>query len=60
METFTINEIVIFLIFFVPGFISMKVYNLFRANDKINFSESIGEAVSYSAINFAIFHGLYS
>lgn len=58
METFTINEIILFLIFFVPGFISMKVYNLFRANDKINFSESIGEVVSYSAINFAILSSL--
>ncbi|HTO15606.1 MAG TPA: DUF6338 family protein, partial [Edaphocola sp.] len=53
MEIFEINKIVLFIVFFIPGFISMKVYHLMIASEKINFSESIGEAIAFSSINYA-------
>ncbi len=53
MEIFEIDKIILFIIFFVPGFISMKVYNLLIASEKTNFSEALSEAVAFSSINFA-------
>lgn len=53
MEIFETNKIVLFIIFFIPGFISMKAYHLMIASEKINFSESIGEAIAFSSINYA-------
>ncbi len=53
MEIFETNNIILFIIFFIPGFISMKVYHLMIASEKINFSESIGEAIAFSSINYA-------
>jgi len=53
MEILEINKIVLFIIFFIPGFISMKVYHLMIASEAINFSESIGEVIAFSSINYA-------
>jgi len=53
MEIFEANKILLFIIFFIPGFISMKVYHIMIAIDKVNFSESIVEAVAFSSINYA-------
>ncbi|MBI9038512.1 MAG: hypothetical protein JEY97_10295 [Bacteroidales bacterium] len=53
MEIFELDKIVLFIIFFIPGFISMKVYHLMIASEKINFSESLGEAIAFSSINYA-------
>lgn len=52
-DFFEANKILLFIVFFIPGFISMKVYNLMIASEKINFSESLGEAVAFSSINYA-------
>jgi hypothetical protein len=42
----------LFLIFFVPGFISLKVYDLFIPAERRDFSKSLYDAVAYSALNF--------
>jgi hypothetical protein len=47
-ETFAL-----FLIFFVPGFISIMVYDLRVPGERRDFSKSIFEAVAYSSLNFA-------
>lgn len=47
-----------FLVFFVPGFISIKVYGLLVPSDERNWSNSLLEAVSYSCINFAVLYVL--
>lgn len=47
-ETFAL-----FLIFFVPGFISIIVYDLRVPGERRDFSKSIFEAVAYSSLNFA-------
>lgn len=47
------EKLVIFLIMFVPGFISLKVWDLFIPSERRDFSKSLVDAVAYSAINFA-------
>ena len=46
----------LFLIFFVPGFVSLKVYDSLVAGENRDFSKSIFDAVAYSAINFGILY----
>jgi Family of unknown function (DUF6338) len=54
MPTFTSADIIYFVAFVVPGFISMKVYGLFLAREKTTLKDSILEAVTYGAINFIL------
>lgn len=58
MEIFTTDKVFLFILFFVPGFISMKVYHLLIASENTKFSESLNEAIGFSAINFASFSWL--
>ncbi len=53
MDIWEINKLALFLIFFVPGFISIKVYDLLIAGERRDFSKSLYEVMGYSAINFA-------
>ena len=48
-----VNQVVLFLIFFIPGFISLKVYDLFIPSERRDFSKSFFDAVAYSGINYA-------
>jgi hypothetical protein len=41
------------LLFFVPGFISLKIYGLLLPIDRIDFSKAVFETVAYSALNYA-------
>lgn len=50
----------LFVVFFVPGFISLKVYDLFVPSEKRDFSKDLFEAISYSCLNFAILFWLIS
>ena len=58
MEIFDIDKLRLFFVFFVPGFISMKIYGLMVAGDRRDFSKDLLEAVAYGAINFAAFSWL--
>jgi len=53
MDIWEINKLALFLLFFIPGFISIKVYDLFIASERRDFSKSLFEVMGYSAINFA-------
>lgn len=53
-----VEKLKLFLIFFIPGFISIKVYGLLVADKKVDFSKSIYEAIGYSCLNFAAFFWL--
>jgi hypothetical protein len=53
MDIWNVDKLALFLIFFVPGFISMKVYDLRVPGERRDFSKSLLEAISYSAMNFA-------
>jgi hypothetical protein len=53
MDIWNADKLVLFLIFFLPGFISMKVYDLMVPGEPRDFSRSLLEAISYSTLNFA-------
>ncbi len=55
MDIWEINKMILFLILFIPGFISIKVYDLIIPSEKRDFTKSIFEVIGYSALNFAIF-----
>lgn len=56
MNPFSSETLRLILIFFVPGFISMKVYDLFIPSARRDFSKSLLEVVSFSLFNFAILY----
>jgi len=58
MDILSIDKLILFLFFFVPGFISLKFYEMLFAGEKIDFSKSLYEAIGISCINFAIFFGI--
>lgn len=53
MDQWQMSTIPLFLIFFVPGFVSMKVYDLLIAGERRDFSRAVLEAMGYGALNFA-------
>lgn len=56
MNPFEATSLQLILVFFVPGFISMKVYDLLVPSERRDFSKSVLEAVSFSCINFGILY----
>lgn len=53
MELLEVDKIVLFIIFIVPGFITMKTYNLVSPSSTTT-SKDVIDAISYSCINYAI------
>jgi len=53
MDIWQIDKVVLFLVLLIPGFISIKVYNLLVPSARKNFSESLFEVIGYSCLNFA-------
>jgi hypothetical protein len=53
MDIWNVGKLTPFLVFFLPGFISMKVYDLMVPGEPRDFSKSLFEAISYSTLNFA-------
>jgi len=49
----TPEKLSLFLIFFVPGFVSMKVWELTVATERRDFQRLIVDGICYSALNFA-------
>ena len=52
-KLFDSGSLSLFLIFFVPGFVALKVYDLFVPSERRDFSKSIYDAAAFSALNFA-------
>jgi hypothetical protein len=52
------GSLFLFIVFFVPGFVSIKVHDLLIASEKRDFSKSILEALAFSSINIALLSGL--
>ncbi len=59
MEIFNVDKLILFFLFFIPGFISIKLYSLIVSTEKNDFSKAILEVVSYSALNYAFFSPLF-
>ena len=53
MDIFNLNALYLFIIFFIPGFISIKIYDLLIPGEKRDFSSSISEVIAYSCLNYA-------
>lgn len=47
------NNLILFIIFIIPGFISIKIYEMITPVDKRDFSKSIIEVIVYSCFNYA-------
>ena len=54
MDIFQVNYISLFIIFFIPGFISVKVWGFIVPTKIRNMNEDLFEVISYSCINFAL------
>ncbi len=46
------STLILFLGFFVPGFLMIRVYDLLVPTERRDFSKSVFEAVAYSAVNY--------
>lgn len=55
MNIWEIDKLQLFLTYFIPGFISLKVYELLIPSDSKDFSKSLYEVIGYSTLNFAAF-----
>lgn len=53
MDIFTFNKFIAFALLFLPGFVSIKIYDLVIANEPRDFSKSLLEVIAYSTINLA-------
>jgi len=58
MEILDLEKLILFTIFFIPGFISIKVYDLLMPGERRNFSDSLFQVIAYSIFNFVIFFWL--
>lgn len=59
MDIFDTYKIILFFLFFVPGFISIKVWGILKPADKIDAVTYILEAVSFSSLNYALFSPIF-
>lgn len=53
MDIWEVDKLFLFILFVVPGFISIKFYQLFYPGSAVPISEQLVDAVSYSCINYA-------
>jgi hypothetical protein len=53
MDIWNVDKLTLFLIFFLPGFVSLRIYDLLIPSPRRDFSKSVFEVVGYSVLNFA-------
>ncbi|MCO5937224.1 DUF6338 family protein [Mucilaginibacter sp. RB4R14] len=58
MSLLTDNNIALFIVLFLPGFISVKIHRLLVADEKYDFTKNLFEIVGYSLMNFILFSWL--
>lgn len=54
MNIWEINKLVLFLAFFIPGFVSLKAYGLLFPYSRRDAANQLLDAIAYSSINYAI------
>lgn len=54
MNIFEPNSLLLFILFFMPGFVAMKIYDLLIPNETRSAPAYVFDAVAYSTINFII------
>jgi Family of unknown function (DUF6338) len=58
MNLLTSSNIILFVIVFLPGFLSVKIHRLLIADEKYDFTKNLFEIIGYSLINFVLFSWL--
>ena len=54
MKIWDVDQLVLFIMFVIPGFISLKVYDLLAYSHREKTTEAIIDAVAYSSLNYAL------
>lgn len=54
MDIWEKSKLLIFVLFVMPGFISMKIYDVFQSRPGQDYSKTIIDVVAYSCINYAL------
>jgi hypothetical protein len=54
MDIFETNKLILFIAFVIPGFISIKFYDLVFPDGRGTMSDRLIDAIAYSSINYAI------
>ncbi len=60
MKIWEADALPLFLMFVVPGFLSLKVYDLLVPGERRDFTKALPEAISFSALNFSFFFPVYA
>ena len=55
MNIWELDKLMLFFLFFIPGFISLKVYDSIMPSPRRDFAKAIVEAVAYSCLNYGFF-----
>ena len=58
MDIWSLDKLLLFLAFFVPGFVSIKIYRLMIPSARVDWSANIVEAVAFGMLNFAVWSWL--
>jgi|ERR1700723_2747005 hypothetical protein len=48
------NALLLFLAFFIPGFIALQIYGLFVGSDDLDFAKQLPAVIGYSALHYAM------
>lgn len=59
MDAWEPDKLLLFLTVFLPGFLSLKVWDLLVPAEQRDFSKSFFDAIAYSTLNFAAFSWLF-
>lgn len=54
MDIWEVNKLILFIAFVIPGFISIKYYELIYPGTERGSSDRLIDAISYSSINYAL------
>lgn len=54
MDLFDGNKILLFIFFFIPGFVALKTYEFFYAVNKKDLGKEILDAIFFSCLNYSV------
>src|SRR5258708_2482416 len=55
MDITSVDKLLLAVVFFIPGFVAMKVYSIFSAGERLDASKSLVDALSFSCMIYAAF-----
>jgi len=54
MKLYELNSILLFVFFFLPGFVSLKIWSLFHRRKEVSQHALIYDCVFFSIVNFSL------